>query len=396
LIESIADALRCALPDAPLPWSARYTPRFQRRGLPMKIARVEAVQLSIPFTYGGNRRLAGSDWRKLDFCLVRVETDSGAVGWGDAFAYGCRRAVATAVNDMVAPLAVGHDAADIAGLHAKLQRDLHLFGRYGITVFAISALDIALWDLAGKVAGKPLHALLGGAKRKRIPCYASLLRYAEPKLVAEYCRRALDEGYDAIKLHEVTDDPIAAARAVVPRGAPLMVDTNCEWTPEGAIEAAQRFRAFDLEWLEEPVFPPEDFRALRATGEASGVPIAAGENFCFATQFAASFEARAVTFAQPSVTKVGGITEFLKVVALADAQGVRVAPHSPYFGPGGLATLHLLAVREDARFECFYLWPEGRLFGAALDPVGGALNVPAGPGLGVDPDPEVMRQFRVD
>ncbi len=259
----------------------------------MKIARVEAVQLSIPFTYGGNRRLAGSDWRKLDFCLVRVETDSGAVGWGDAFAYGCRRAVATAVNDMVAPLAVGHDAADIAGLHAKLQRDLHLFGRYGITVFAISALDIALWDLAGKVAGKPVHALLGGAKRKRIPCYASLLRYAEPKLVAEYCRRALDEGYDAIKLHEVTDDPIAAARAVVPRGAPLMVDTNCEWTPEGAIAAAKRFRAFDLEWLEEPVFPPEDFRALRATGEASGVPIAAGENFCFATQFAQAPSRRA-------------------------------------------------------------------------------------------------------
>jgi D-galactarolactone cycloisomerase len=362
----------------------------------MKIARVEAVPLSIPFTYGGNRRLAGSDWRKLDFCLVRVETDSGAVGWGDAFAYSCRRTVASAVSDMVAPLAVGHDAADIAGLHAKLQRELHLFGRYGITVFAISALDIALWDLAGKVAGKPVYALLGGAKRKRIPCYASLLRYTEPKLVAEYCRRALGEGYDAIKLHEITEDAIAGARAVVPRGVPLMVDTNCEWTPEGAIAAAKRFRAFDLEWLEEPVFPPEDFRSLRAVGEASGVPIAAGENFCFATQFEALFEARAVTFAQPSVTKVGGITEFLKVVALADSRGVRLAPHSPYFGPGALASLHLLAARGDARFECFYLWPEGKLYGAALDPVGGALDVPDGPGLGADPDPEVIRRFRAD
>jgi D-galactarolactone cycloisomerase len=362
----------------------------------MKIARVEAVPLSIPFTYGGNRRLAGSDWRKLDFCLVRVATDSDAVGWGEAFAYGCRRSVASAVNDMVAPLAVGYDAADIAGLHAKLQRELHLFGRYGITVFAISGLDIALWDLAGKAAGKPVHALLGRAKRASIPCYASLLRYGEPKLVAEYCKRALDEGYDAIKLHEVTDEPIAAARAVVPRGAPLMVDTNCEWTPEGAIAAAQRFRAFDLEWLEEPVFPPEDFRSLRAVGEASGVPIAAGENFCFATQFAALFDARGVAFAQPSVTKVGGVTEFLKVAALADARGVRVAPHSPYFGPGALATLHVLAAREDARFECFYLWPEGKLFGAALDPVGGALAVPGGPGLGADPDPEVIRRFRAD
>ena len=300
----------------------------------MRIARVEAVPLSIPFTYGGARRLAGSDWRKLDFCLVRVETDSGAVGWGEAFAYGCRRAVAAAVNEMVGPLAVGQDPADVAGLHAKLQRELHLFGRYGITVFAISGLDIALWDLAGKAAGKPLYELLGGAKRTRLPCYASLLRYAEPKLVAEYCRRALGEGYDAIKLHEITDDAIAAARAAVPRPAPLMVDVNCEWSPADAIAAARRFRAFDLEWLEEPVFPPEDFRSLRATGEASGVPIAAGENFCFATQFAALFDARAVTFAQPSVTKVGGVTEFLEVAAIADAQGVRLAPHSPYFGPG--------------------------------------------------------------
>ena len=182
----------------------------------------------------------------------------------------------------------------------------------------------------------------------------------------------------------------------MPRPVPLTVDVNCEWSPEDAIAAAKRFRQHDLEWLEEPVFPPEDFRSLRAVAEASGVPIAAGENFCFATQFDALFEARAVAFAQPSVTKVGGITEFLKVAALADARGVRLAPHSPYFGPGALATLHLLAAREDARFEYFYLWPEAKLFGATLDPAGGALNVPSGPGLGVDPDPEVMRRFRAD
>jgi len=362
----------------------------------MKITRVEAVPLSIPFTYGGSRRLAGSDWRKLDFCLARVETDSGAVGWGDAFAYGCRRAVAAAVNDMVGPLAVGRDPADIAGLHARIQRELHLFGRYGITVFALSALDIALWDLAGKAAGKPVHALLGGAKRTTVPCYASLLRYGEPQLVAEYAKRALDEGFGSIKLHEITDAAIAAARAVVPREVPLTVDVNCEWSPDDAIAAAKRFRAYDLEWLEEPVFPPEDFRALRAVGEASGVAIAAGENYCFATQFAQAFDARAVTFAQPSVTKVGGITEFLQVAALADAKGVHLAPHSPYFGPGALATLHLLAARGDARLELFYLSPEAKLYGAALDPAGGVLKVPEGPGLGVDPDPEVVRRFRAD
>ena len=363
----------------------------------MKITSVEAVPLSIPFTYGGaansprRRRVA-----QARLLLVRVETDAGAVGWGEAFSYSCRRAVAAAVNDMVAPRAVGWDAADIAGLHVKLQRELHLFGRYGITLFAISGLDIALWDIAGKTAGVPLRKLLGGARRTSLPCYASLLRYGEAKLVAEYCERALGEGYAAIKLHEVDDSAVAAGRVAVPHGVPLTVDANCEWSPEAAIAAAKRFHRHGLEWLEEPVFPPEDFRALRAVGEASGVPIAAGENFCFATQFAALFEARAVAFAQPSVTKVGGVTEFLKVAALADAQSVRVAPHSPYFGPGALATLHLLAARDDARFEYFYLWPEAKLFGTALDPVGGALKVPDGPGLGVDPDPEVIRRFRAD
>src|SRR5262245_4939862 len=109
----------------------------------MKITRVEAIPLSIPFTYGGTaRRFGGGTWRTLDFCLVRVETDTGLVGWGEAFSYSCRQAVAAAVNHMVAPRAVGHDAADIAGLHAKLQKELHIFGRFGVTAFAISGLDI--------------------------------------------------------------------------------------------------------------------------------------------------------------------------------------------------------------------------------------------------------------
>ena len=362
----------------------------------MKIVRVEAVPLSIPFTYGGGAVRHGvGAWRALDFCLVRVETDTGAVGWGEAFSYSCRRAVTAAVNDMVAPRAVGHDAADIAGLHAKLQRDLHIFGRFGITVFAISGLDIALWDLAGKTAGVPLHRLLGGAKRTTLPCYASLLRYTEPKLVAEHCRRALDEGYDAIKStrSRTTRSPRRARGA-----APGPVDGRRELRVDagGRDRRGATLRRHDLEWLEEPVFPPEDFRSLCAIGEANGVPIAAGENFSFTTQFAALFDARAVTFAQPSVTKVGGITEFLKVAALAEARGVRVAPHSPYFGPGALATLHLLAAGGDARFEYFYLRAERKLFGSALDLAGGALAVPGGPGLRADPDPEVMLRFRAD
>ena len=132
----------------------------------MKIARVDAIPLSIPCRYGAEGwSLGAGGWKALDFCLVRVETDAGLVGWGEAFSYSCRRAVAAAVTDMIAPIVLGRDASDIGGLHAEIQKRLHIFGRFGITAFALSGLDIALWDIAGKAAGKPLHALLGGARR---------------------------------------------------------------------------------------------------------------------------------------------------------------------------------------------------------------------------------------
>ena len=361
----------------------------------MKIVRVEAVPLSIPCRYGAEGwSLGAGGWKALDFCLVRVDTDAGITGWGEAFSYSCRRAVVAALTDMIAPIAIGRDATDIAGLHAEIQKRVHIFGRFGITAFALSGLDIALWDIAGKAAGKPLHALLGGAKRERLGCYASLLRYADAALVAQYCEQAVGEGFGAIKLHEVSEPVIAAARAAVPRSAELLLDVNCEWSVADACTIGKRLAPLGLGWFEEPVFPPEDGAGLRAVGQASGIPIAAGENCCFTTQFAALFEAGAVQYAQPSVTKVGGVTEFRKVAALAAERGMKLAPHSPYFGPGALATLHLIAaLAPEARFEYFYLQVDAWLYGDLLRPRRGELEVPQGPGLGADPDPDVIRRY---
>jgi L-alanine-DL-glutamate epimerase-like enolase superfamily enzyme len=184
---------------------------------------------------------------------------------------------------------------------------------------------------------------------------------------------------------------------VLPRDTPLLLDVNCEWSVEDAIAIGRRLAPMAPGWLEEPVFPPEDAAGLRAVGDATGIPIAAGENCCFATQFAALFDAGAVQYAQPSVTKVGGITEFRKIAALALQRGVKLAPHSPYFGPGAIATLHLIAaLAPQARFEYFYLRGEASLYGSLLSPRSGELRVPLGPGLGADPDPDVIRRYRAD
>ena len=159
---------------------------------------------------------------------------------------------------------------------------------------------------------------------------------------------------------------------------------------------ALRFKPYDLHWLEEPIFPPEDFNSLAALRRETGIPIAAGENACTVHEFEKMFAAGAVTYAQPSVTKVGGVTEFRKVAALAEAKGVALMPHSPYFGPGFLATLHLAAANPSpGLIERFYLKMEAMLYGELADPVRGKFRLPMGPGLGREPDPAVIKSYRV-
>ena len=156
-----------------------------------------------------------------------------------------------------------------------------------------------------------------------------------------------------------------------------------------------KLRPYDLHWLEEPIFPPEDFSAIARLRASTGVPMAAGENNCTSFQFRDMFAANAVDYAQPSVTKVGGVTEFLKVANLADAAGVTLMPHSPYFGPGFLATLHLLAARggPGGMVERYHMDLEASLYGELVMPVDGGFVVPDGPGLGRDPDPDVLKTY---
>jgi L-alanine-DL-glutamate epimerase-like enolase superfamily enzyme len=362
----------------------------------MKITRVETIVLNLPMLIeGATPMLGGRPRTSIDMLLVRVDTDAGVTGWGEAFGHRIFPATRAAIDTLLGPLCVGRDAGAIAALNDDLQRMLHGVGRNGATIYALSGIDIALWDIAGKVAGLPLHRLLGGSPRADLPAYASLLRYGDAKAVARYTEQALGRGYRHIKVHEITVPEVKAARDAAGSGIPLMVDTNCPWTVPQAIEMAQRLAPLDVHWLEEPVWPPENLAGLAEVRARGGIATAAGENYGTVWDFRRAFEAGAIDYAQPSVTKIGGVTELRRVMALAEAFGVSVVPHSAYFGPGLLASIHCLAAMPgEGLVERFYCDFSDNPLGDAIHPERGRIAVPQGPGLGVDPDPRLLEKLR--
>jgi len=360
----------------------------------MKITTVESILLTVPYrTGGGLQAIAGRPSAGLNILAIRLETDQGITGWGEAFGHGVCPATKTAFDTLVAPILVGRDPSGIDALMRELQQTLHLFGRSGAVMYALSGVYIALWDIAGKVAGKPLYALLGGAPRP-LPAYASLLRCSGPEAVARECGRALTQGYRQIKLHEITVPAVKAARDAIGPDVLLMMDTNCPWTVEESLAMVAALRPFDLHWLEEPVWPREDHAGL-AQVRAAGIRIAAGENAAGLIEFRRAFELGALDVAQPSVTKIGGISAMRAIMALAQDAGVRLVPHCPYFGPGFIASLHLTAaLPADTPVERLFVDLEASPFGEWVDIKDGAMRVPQGAGLGADPDPALIARYR--
>lgn len=363
----------------------------------MKITAIETYWTRIPFDMGGKPATQGGlNWQTMNTVWLRVITDAGLEGWGEAFGHASAAATMTVLDSQLGPLVIGQDARDIGGLRTRLSKSLHGFGRNGSHVFALSALDIALWDIAGKAANLPLWRLFGATPVSHLTSYASLLRYGAAPMVASACERAISRGYRDIKLHEITVPEVRAAREAIGPEARLMVDTNCPWTVWEAIDMARWMREFDLTWLEEPVSPPGDHKGLARVRREGGVPIAAGENAAGLHDFHVQFEAGAVDVAQPSVIKIGGPSSMLEIAALAKAHGVRVVPHNAYFGSGFLASLHVNAtIAPDAPFERLFIDLEASPLGEWVVAKDGKVKVPDGPGLGCDPDMSVLQRYLV-
>lgn len=364
----------------------------------MIIAKIDTFPLRIPFKPG--TQAAPSAWGDknlpvADSLLVRVTTDQGLEGWGETFGFRAVPSAKLAIDELIAPLCIGRDATQIGPLMLEVQKKLHVFGRSGPLFYGISAIDIALWDIAGKAAGMPVCRLLGGSGTADLICYASLIRYSDLSLVRASVRWALDSGFHNLKLHEIELAAIRAAREEAGDDVELMLDVNCPWTLVEARKNAEELRDIRLKWLEEPLWPPENYDGLAQLRKACGIPIAAGENSSTLMDFERLLAVEAVDFVQPSVAKMGGITELLKVFPIAAVRNVTVMPHCFYDGPGLLAAIHVTSAlgTEDAMIEWRYFDLEAQIYGGALTPVNGRIPVPQRPGLGLDPDPNVIRDY---
>ena len=365
----------------------------------MKITAIEPFHISVPYDFGNTpENAAATQWQKMETLFVKVTTDQGVIGWGEGFGLAACGITKVAVEKAIAPLAIGRDPTDIAALMRDIAYKQRNCSRNGPVTFALSALDIALWDIAGKRAGKPLYRLLGGAETvEHMPAYASLLRYANANVVAKNAAKAVERGYRDVKLHEIGIAEISGAREAIGPDIALTVDASCAWTVPAAIEVANKLKPCKLKWLEEPLWPPEDYAGLARLKKESGVTTAAGENAGTLADIAQLLGTAHVDYVQPSVTKIGGVSAMRQVAEMARQNGNRIAPHSPYFGPGLIATIHFAAsIPERPTIERFYLDLEASPLGELVEAPGGFMRVPQGPGLGIDVDEAALRKYRIN
>jgi D-galactarolactone cycloisomerase len=371
---------------------------------PPKIIRIDGFELSAKLnqTVGNSRQMF--DHRSA--LLLRLTSDCGHTGWGESWAYPA--AAAALIRESFAPALLGRDAtiprAGWQAMAARLGYD-----RRGISTMALGGLDVALWDLAGQIAGKPVHALLGGKLRSRIPAYVSgpfMKPGSDPYCdfeadIAGY----LDAGFRAIKLRMGTDPARdgATARKVrtqIGEAMPLMVDLNEGFTVEGALAIAQRLAEVDPVWLEEPI-AHDDLPGYRRFVSSSPMPLAGGEALFGLRAFRDYLTAGVFDFIQPDLGLCGGLSEGMRISALCEAFEVALVPHVWGSVVNFQASLHFAAClperRGRLRWPLFEYDPSDNPLRTAfashpLD-ADGAVTVPDAPGLGLDLTPERLAPF---
>ena len=320
----------------------------------------------------------------FELVAARVLLADGREGVGYTYTGGKGgRATHQVIAHDLAPALVGRDAANIDDLWDFMNWHIHYVGRGGIAGFAVSAVDIALWDLRARAAGVPLWELLGG-DGKAVRTYAGLIDLHYPlERHKEVIARELERRHTGIKIkagRNRLDDDLARARAVRDLIGPdveFMVDANMRWDAETAIEAARRLEDLDVLWLEEPVLP-DDFPAFAEVGRASNIPLAMGENLHTLLEFRQAFDTDVLAFPQPDASNIGGVTGWLRVAEMCRRRGLPVSSH-------GMQELHvsLMSAMPHAGHMEMHSFPIDRYTIRPLTIENGFVTPPDFPGCGV-------------
>ena len=381
----------------------------------MKITGVEVhvlkSPLAEPFAFS-------QGWvRQRSATLVEVVTDDGVTGWGEAFAQGLEppEIAAAAIEYALKPLLIGADPLAPEVLWHRMYHATRDYGRKGSVVAAISAVDIALWDIAGRARGEPIHKLLGGAFRDRVEPYATgfyrIKGQGEAARLAEEAVRHHEAGFRLMKVklgYGVEDDIAcmqAICRAIEGRDITLMIDTNHAYGRAEALRLGRALADCKLRWYEEPVVP-EDLRGYVEMREKLTMPIAGGENEHTMYGYRELFAAGAVDIAQPDLGSCGGITAARHIIALAQSHGVAVNPHVWGSAIAQAASLQLIAALPVAHHSLFAQEPvfeydrsshpfRQHLITEPILQQGGWVTIPDGPGLGVEIDRAALEKYRV-
>ena len=350
-------------------------------------------------------------YTKRSAMIVEITTEGGLVGWGEAF--GPARITAAVVAHL-RQLLIGEDAIACDALWERMYNSLRDHGQRGVVVEAISAIDVALWDIRGHWFKAPIHALLGGPLRTSVAAYATgLYRRRDDDHARYLCEEAagyVDRGFGAVKLktgfgvdHDIR--MTQAVRDVIGPEVRLMVDANHAYNVADAIRYGRAVEALDIGWLEEPVVP-EDIDGYVEVKRALAIPVAGGEASFGRYGFRDMLLRRSVDILQPDVAAAGGLSECKKIFDMASAFGVRCNTHGWGTRITIAASLQLLAVVPEVppglfpvapmlEFDCTDHPIRQAVLTRPLEPVGGRIDIPDAPGLGVEIDRKALERFSV-
>ena len=322
----------------------------------LRITEIRAFPTSFPVDSRDSVTLGIGRAVKRDAVIVKVETEEGVTGWGEAHHGRCPGAVAHLVNTTLRQLVLGQDANDTTGVWKKVyDKQLASHGMGAGACLALSGIDMALWDIRGKALKIPLYKLLGGRARP-IPAYAGgvSLGYQEPNSLVEEARPHVQAGYNAVKLRigdTVARDVarIAAVRAAFGDDLAILTDANTGYDVDDVRAVMPALDEHDVGWLEEP-FPAHDYLSYRTAARFGRTPLAAGENHYTRFEFNRVIEDGAITILQPDLSKCGGITEILRIAALASSWKLPIHPHTSMTGINMAATIHFLAAIENGGY----------------------------------------------